>query len=89
MASAGGEAEEASQVRVCIAWANFWKLAPVLTSRELSKKVKGRAYGVCFHSILGYASETWAIKVEDVARLEYRMMVRYICGRWIFGTALS
>jgi len=37
---------------------------------------------VCIQSILGYVSETWAMKVEDMARLEQmeRMMVRWMCG---------
>jgi len=58
------------------------ELASVLTLRAASLKVKGKVYRACIQSVLGYASETWAIKVEDMARLERteRMMVRWICG---------
>jgi len=41
-----------------------------------------KVYRACIQSLLGYASETSAMKVEDMARLERmeRMMVRWMCG---------
>jgi len=80
--SAGGGAEEASRARVRCAWAKFRELAPLLTSRGTSLKVKGKVYSACIHSVLGYASETWAMKAEDMASLERmeRTMVRWMCG---------
>jgi len=44
--------------------------------------VKGKVCRACIQSVLGYASETWAVKVKDMARLERteRMMVRLMCG---------
>jgi len=38
-----------------------------LTSRGASLKVKGKVYRACIQSDLGYASETWAMAVEDMA----------------------
>jgi len=79
---AGGGAEEASRARVHYVSAKFRELAPVLTSKGASLEVKGKVYRVGIQSVLGYASETWAMKVEDMARLERmeRIMVRWICG---------
>jgi len=70
--------EEASRARVRCAWAKFQELVPLLTSRGASFKVNGQVYRACIQSVLGYASETWALKVEDTARLERteQMMVR-------------
>jgi len=44
--------------------------------------VKGKVYRACITSVLGYTSDTWAMKVEDMARLERTelMMVRWMCG---------
>lgn len=37
--------------------------SPVLTSREAFLKVNRKLYRVCIQSVMGYASETWAVKV--------------------------
>ena len=82
MIGAGGEAEEASRARVRCAWAKFRELAPVLTSRGASLKVKGKVYKACVQRVLVYGSETWPVKMEDMQRLvrTERMMVRWMCG---------
>ena len=82
MIAAGGGAGEASRARVRCAWAKFKELAPILTSRGASLKVKGRIYKACMQRVLVYGSETWLVKVEDIQRLERtkRMMVRWMCG---------
>lgn len=82
MIGAGGGAEEASIARVRSAWAKFKELAPVLTSRGASLKVKGKVYKACVQRVLVYGSETWPMKMEDLQRLERteRMMVRWMCG---------
>jgi len=54
----------------------------VLTSWGASLKVKGEVYRACIQSGLGYASETWTMKVEDVARLERR--TERMTARWMF-----
>ena len=74
--------EEASRARVRCAWAKFRELAPVLTPRGASIKVKGRVYRACVQRFLVYGSETWPMKAEDMQHLERteRMMVRLMCG---------
>ena len=44
--------------------------------------VKGKVYRARVQSVLVYASKTWAMKVEDMQRLERteRMMGRWMCG---------
>ena len=69
MLCAGGGAEEASRTRVRSAWGKFNELAPVLTKRGVSLKLKGKIYDACVQRVLVYGSETWAIKAEDLARL--------------------
>ena len=78
----GGGAEEASRARIRCAWAKFRELAPILTSRGASLKMKGKIYKTCVRSVMVYGSETWAMRVEDMHRLERteRMMIRWMCG---------
>ena len=82
MIGAGGGAEEASRARVRCSWSKFRELTPILTSRGATLKAKGRIYKACVQSVMVYGSETWAMKVEDMRRLERaeRMMVRWMCG---------
>jgi hypothetical protein len=82
MIGAGGGAEEASRTRVQCAWAKFRELMPLLTTRGASLKLKGKVYKACVQSVMIYGSETWAMKVEDMDRLERteRMMVRWMSG---------
>ena len=82
MIGAGGGAEDAARTRVKCSWGKFRELAPILTSRGASLKVKGKIYRACVQSVMVYGSETWAMKVEDMQRLERteRMMIRWMCG---------
>jgi len=50
--------------------------------RGASLKIKGKIYRACVQSGLVYGTETWAMKVDDMKRLERseRMMVRWMCG---------
>jgi len=82
MIGAGGGAEEASRARVWCAWSKFRELSPLLTARGVSLKVKGRLYSECVQSIMTYGSETWAMKLENMQRLERteKMMIRWMCG---------
>ena len=77
-----GGAEEASRARIRCVWAKFRELAPILTSRGASLKMKGKIYKTCVRSVMVYGSETWAMRVEDMHRLERteRMMIRWMCG---------
>jgi hypothetical protein len=78
----GGGVEEASIARVRCAWGKFMELAPLLTARRVSLRLKGKIYRSCVQRVLVYASETWATKVADMQRLERteRNMVRWMCG---------
>ena len=82
MIGSGGGAEEASRARVRCAWGKFRELSPILTSRGASLKVKGKLYRTCVQSVMTYGSETWAVKMEDMQRLERteKMMIRWMCG---------
>src|SRR5260221_708833 len=62
--------------------ANFENFSPILTLRGASLKLKGKIYRACVQRVMVYGSETWAMKVEDMRRLERaeRMMVRWMCG---------
>ena len=70
------------QNRVRSAWGKFNELAPILTKRGASMKLKGRIYDACVQRVLVYGSETWGMKAEDLAKLmrTERMMVRRMCG---------
>lgn len=77
----GGGAEDASRARVRCAWAKFQELSPILTARGASLKVKGKLYSSYVQCVMMYGSETWAMKVEDMQRLERaEMMIRWMCG---------
>jgi hypothetical protein len=77
-----GGAEEASRTRVKCAWGKFRELGPILTTRGASLKLKGKIYRACFQRVMVYGSETWAVKVSDMSRLERadNTMVRWMCG---------
>jgi hypothetical protein len=75
-----GGAEEASRARVRNAWAKFRELSPLLTARGASLKVKGKLYSLYVQCVMMYGSETWAMKVEDMQRLERaeKMTIRWM-----------
>jgi hypothetical protein len=58
------------------------ELAPILTTRGASLKLKGKIYRACVQRVMVYGSETWVAKVEDVRILvrTERAMVRWMCG---------
>ena len=71
MIGSGGGVEETSQTRVRCAWAKFRELSQqILTKRGVSLKIKGKLDKTCVQRVLVYASETWAMKIEDEQRLE-------------------
>ena len=82
MIGSGGGAEDAYSMRVKCAWGKFRELSPILTARRTSLKLKGKVYRTCVQSVMVYGSETWAMKAEDMQRLERteRMMIRWMCG---------
>ena len=64
-----GSCFEATAETVSAAWKNCNSLLPVLTKSGTSLKVRGHAYSACICSVLLYASETWAVKVNYIHRL--------------------
>src|SRR5580698_5591187 len=78
----GGGVEEASRARVRCAWSKFMELAPILTLRGASLRLKGKMYRICVQRVLVYGNETWATKADDIQRLQRaeRAMVRWMCG---------
>lgn len=77
-----GNCFDATTARVNKAWGSFRVLLPVLTNKDISLRQRGYVYRSCVRSILLYASETWALKVEDLHRLERNenSMIRWICS---------
>ena len=82
MIGAGGGAKDASITRVRCAWSKFRELSHILTTRGVSLRIKGKVYKACVQAVLVYGSETWAMKVEDMRRLEgiENWMMRWMCG---------
>jgi hypothetical protein len=66
----GGVQEEATRARVRCAWGKFMELAPILTTRSVSLKLKGKIYRSCMQRVLVYTSETSAMRVDEMRRLE-------------------
>ena len=91
MLGAGGGAEEASRARVLCAWTKFRALAPILTERGASLKMKGKIYRACVQNVVVYGSETWVVKVDDIRSFERaeRIMVRWMCGVSLNGRKSS
>ncbi|XP_048753153.2 uncharacterized protein LOC125664425 [Ostrea edulis] len=72
--TAGG-CDLATTTRVKTAWKKFKELLPVLTSRHLSCKTRGRVYNTCVRSAMLHASEIWALTKPNLHRL-----LRQICN---------
>lgn len=82
MLSAGGGCDLTTRTRVKAAWRKFKELLPILTSRHLSFKTRGRVYSTCVRSVMLYASETWPLSKPNLQRLQRndRAMIRQICN---------
>ena len=65
-----------------MAWGKFRKLLPIVASRHLSPKVRGRVYEAGVRSAMLHGSETWGPNAADLQRLRRndRAMIRWICG---------
>ena len=82
MLSAAGGCELSTTTRVKTAWKKFKELKPVLSSRHLSFKTRGRVYSTCVRSAMLHASETWPVTKPCLQRLQRndRTMIRQICN---------
>ena len=52
MIGAGGGVEEATRTRIKCAWDKFRELAPILTKRGVSLKIKGKIFKICVQRVL-------------------------------------
>ena len=54
----------------------------MLTFKRFSLCKRGRLYRACVRSVILHGCETWAVKEDDIMRLERadRAMIRWICG---------
>ena len=82
MLSAARGRELSTTTPVKTAWKRFSDLLPVLSSRHLSFKTRGRVYRSCVRSALLHASETWPLTKPSLQRLQLndRAMIRQICN---------
>ena len=64
----------------------FRELSPILMARRASLKLKGKVYRTCVQSVLVYGSESWAMKAEDIQRLE---RTEWMMNRWMCSVKLS
>ena len=82
MLGSEGGVERSVITRVGTAWRKFRELLSLLTSRVLSLQVRGRLYEACVRSVMLYGSETWAVKEEDLDRLDWNdmRMIRWMCN---------
>ena len=82
MLSAAGGCEVLTTTRVKTTWKKFKELLPVLSSRHLSFKTRGRVYSSCVRSAMLHASETWSLTKPNLQRLQRndRAMSRQICN---------
>ena len=82
MLSADGGCELSTITCVKTAWKKFKELKPVLSSRHLSFKTRGRVYSSCVRSPMLHASETWPVTKSCLLCLQRndRAMIRQICN---------
>ena len=69
MLSAAGGCELSTTTRVKTAWKKFKDLLPVLSSRHLSFKTRGRVYSYCVRSAMLHARETWPLTKPNLQHL--------------------
>ena len=64
------------------AWKKLKLLLPILSSRHLSSKTRGRVYSSGVRSTMLHASETWSRTKPNLQRLQRndRAMIRQICN---------
>ena len=82
MLSAAGGSELSTTTHVKTAWKKFKELLPVLTSRHLSFKTRGRMYSSCVRSAMLHVSETWPLTKPNLQSLQQndRAMIKQICN---------
>ena len=78
---AGRGCKLAIVTRCSTAWGKFKRLLPILTSKHVSLRTRGKVFNACVRSALLHGSETWAPTAPDLQQLRQndRSMVRWIC----------
>ena len=68
--------------RIRCGWKKFQELAPFLSARAPSLKIKGQVFSACVRSALLYGSETWPMTAENERKIALTdsRMVRRMCG---------
>ena len=61
---------------------DFKEFAELLARRGIPLRQKGKVYRSCVQSVMVYASETWAVRVEEEQRMvrNENVMLRWTCG---------
>ena len=82
MLCAGGGGNLTLVTRCSTARGKFKRLLPILTSKHVSVRTRGKVFNACVRSAPLHGSETWAPTAPDLQRLRWndRSMVRWICG---------
>ena len=70
MLSAAGGCELSTTTRVKTVWKKFKDLLPVLSSRHLSFKTRGRVYSSCVRSAMLHASDIWPLIKPNLQHLQ-------------------
>ena len=81
MLCASGGYKLAIVTRCSTAWGKFKRLLPILTSKHVSLRTRGKVFNACVRSALLHGSETWTPSAPDLQRLRQndRSMVCWIC----------
>ena len=77
----GGGCESVVITRGRTAWGKYRDLLPILSSKNVALRTKGRVYDTCIRSAMLYGSETWAPRNTDLDRLqrnERRILEEYV-----------
>ena len=82
-AGAGVGCDHVIAPKCCLTWGKLRKLLPVLTTKHLSPKIRGKVYEAGVSSAMLHGSETWGLNTIDLLRLRHSDRAM-IC--WIFGT---
>ena len=78
-----GDVSSAVTGRIQLGWKKFKEVSGMLCTKHVSLKLKGELYKTCVRSVLGYGAECWALKKEDVKRLQgtEKRMIQMMCGK--------
>jgi len=52
------------------AWLGFIKLGLILTTRDVSLRLKGKFYRLSVQGVMVYGSETWPMRAEEMQKME-------------------